>query len=120
VIGPRLRLARLALSDLVSAGVPVQVHATRTSMVGLLPLPVDGVVGSGLLSRLPVALDHAHRERRLGDATGGEGDEVGTPSYWAADRYPLVAARLNDRLDALLFFDTGLSATAFGLSRSSA
>ena len=113
-------LSRLALGDLVIEGVPVQVYDTRTAMAGLLPLPVDGVVGSGLLSRLPVALDYARRELRLGDATGGDGDETGTPFYWAADQYPLVPARLNDRLDTLLFLDTGLSGAAFGLSLSSA
>jgi hypothetical protein len=113
-------LSRLALGDLVIEGVPVQVYDTRPAMAGLLPLPVDGVVGSGLLSRLPVALDYARRELRLGDATAGDGDEAGRPFYWAADQYPLVPARLNDRLDTLLFLDTGLSGTAFGLSLSSA
>jgi hypothetical protein len=113
-------LSRLALGDLVIEGVPVQVYDTRTAMAGLLPLPVDGVIGSGLLSRLPVALDYARRELRLGDATGGDGGETGSPFYWAADQYPLVPARLNDRLDTLLFLDTGVSGTAFGLSLSSA
>jgi hypothetical protein len=51
---------------------------------------------------------------------GGDGDETGSPFYWAADQYPLVPARLNDRLDTLLLLDTGLSGTAFGLSLSSA
>ena len=111
-------LPRLALGDLVIEGVPVQVYDTRTALAGLLPLPVDGVVGSGLLSRLPVALDYARRELRLGDATGGNGHERGKPFFWAADQYPLVPARLNDRLDTLLFLDTGLSGTAFGLSLS--
>jgi len=113
-------LSRLALGELVIEGVPVQVYDTRTAMAGLLPLPVDGVIGSGLLSRLPVALDYARRELRLGDAMGGDGDETSSPFYWAADQYPLVPARLNDRLDTLLFLDTGLSGTAFGLSLSSA
>jgi hypothetical protein len=113
-------LSRLALGDLVIEAVPVHVYDTRTAMAGLLPVPVDGVVGTGLLSRLPVALDWARRELRLGDATGGDGGEIGAPFYWAADQYPLVPARLNDRLDTLLFLDTGLSGTAFGLSLSSA
>jgi hypothetical protein len=113
-------LSQLALGELVIEGVPVQVYDTRAAMAGLLPLPVDGVIGSRLLSRLPVALDYARRELRLGDAMGGDSDETGTPFYWAADQYPLVPARLNDRLDTLLFLDTGLSSTAFGLSLSSA
>ena len=58
---PRLTLAGLSVGNL-----PVHVHETRSSMAQLLPFPVDGVIGSGLLSRLPATLDYGRRRLQLG------------------------------------------------------
>jgi hypothetical protein len=109
---PRLTLAGLSVGNL-----PVHVHETRSSMAQLLPFPVDGVIGSGLLSRLPATLDYGRRRLQLG---GDQPVEHGTPFYLASDQYPLVPARINDRLDTLLFLDTGLAGTGLALPMSSA
>jgi hypothetical protein len=110
-------LPRLTLGGLSVANLPVQVHETRSSMAKLLPFPVDGVIGSGLLSRLPVTLDYARRSLRLG---GDQHVEHGTPFYLASDQYPLIPARINDRLDTLLFLDTGMAGTGIALPMSTA
>ncbi len=110
-------LARLTLGGLSVANLPVQVHETRSSMAELLPFPVDGVIGSGLLSRLPVTLDYGRRSLRLG---GDQHVEQGTPFYLTSDQYPLVPARINNRLDTLLFLDTGMAGTGIALPMSTA
>jgi len=109
---PRLTLARLGVGNL-----PVHVHETRSSMAELLPFPVDGVIGSGLLSRLPITLDYGRQRLQLG---GDQSVEHGNPFYLASDRYPLVPARINDRLDTLLFLDTGMAGTGLALPMSTA
>jgi len=78
---------------------------------------VDGVIGTGLFSRLHSTLDYQTRTLRL-DA--GRRLHDGEPLYLAGEQYPLVEARLNDRLDTLLFLDTGMSGTAIALPLSSA
>jgi hypothetical protein len=109
---PRLTLAGLSVGNL-----PVHVHETRSSMAELLPFPVDGVIGSGLLSRLPVTLDYGRRRLLLG---GDQPVDSGRPFYLASDHYPLVPARINDHLDTLLFLDTGMAGTGLALPMSSA
>jgi hypothetical protein len=86
-------------------------------MAQLLPFPVDGVIGSGLLSRLPATLDYGRRRLQLG---GDQPVDSGTAFYLASDQYPLVPARINDRLDTLLFLDTGMAGTGVALPMSSA
>ncbi len=110
-------LPRLTLGGLSVANLPVHVHETRRSMAELLPFPVDGVIGSGLLSRLPVTLDYRRRSLRLG---GDQPMGHGMPFYLASDQYPLVQARINDRLDTLLFLDTGMAGTGIALPLSMA
>jgi predicted aspartyl protease len=109
---PRLTLAGLGVGNL-----PVHVHETRSSMAQLLPFPVDGVIGSGLLSRLPATLDYGRRRLQLG---GDQPVDYGTAFYLASDQYPLVPARINGRLDTLLFLDTGMAGTGVALPMSTA
>ncbi len=45
---------------------------------------------------------------------------AGVPLYLAGDQYPLVRARINDRLENLVFLDTGMIGAAIGLPFSSA
>jgi hypothetical protein len=73
---------------------------------------VDGILGTGLFSRMHSTLDYQTRTLRL-DA--GRRLDDGEPLYLAGEQYPLVEARLNDRLDTLLFLDTGMSGTAIAL-----
>lgn len=107
----------VALGPVRLQGVPAQVYATREAFAALLALPVDGIIGTGVLSRLPTTLDYRARVLRLGRAAE-LGD--GTPFYLAGDHYPLVPARINDRLDTLLFLDTGMSGAAAGFPLSTA
>jgi hypothetical protein len=107
----------LALGPVRLQGVPAQVYATREAFAALLALPVDGIIGTGVLSRVVTTLDYRARVLRLGAAaTPG----AGTPFYLAGDHYPLVPARINDRLDILLFLDTGMSGAAAGFPISTA
>jgi len=55
--------------------------------------------------------------RREGD---GERLKSGTPFYLAGEQYPLVDARVNDRLETLLFLDTGMIGATVGLPFSTA
>ena len=110
-------LDSLRLGGLEVESVPVQLHETRAAFADLLPFPVDGVIGTGLFSRLHSTLDYQTRTLRL-DA--GRRLHDGEPLYLAGEQYPLVEARLNDRLDTLLFLDTGMSGTAIALPLSSA
>ncbi len=45
---------------------------------------------------------------------------AGVPFYLEGDQYPIVRARINDRLETLLFLDTGMIGAAIGLPFSSA
>lgn len=105
----------LALDRLTLAGVPAQIHPTREAFASLIRVPVDGILGSGLLFHMPATLDYPARRLRLGP---GEAVHDGISFYLAGDQYPLVRARVNDRLDALLFLDTGMSGAAAGFPLS--
>ena len=112
-----------AIIDSLSLGrfgvgrVPAQVLATREVFAGLLPFPVDGIIGTGLFSRMPTTLDYGERRLRMGL---GERLADGTPLYLAADQYPLVDAQINNRLETLLFLDTGMIGAAVTLPFSAA
>lgn len=108
-------LDTLGVGPLRIRAVPVRLHETRASFEGLLPFPVDGVIGTGLLSRAHATLDYRARALRL---ERGRRLEGGEPLYLAGEQYPLVEARLNDRLDTLLFLDTGMSGAAIALPPS--
>ncbi|KAA6184329.1 hypothetical protein F2Q65_12765 [Thiohalocapsa marina] len=109
-------LRHLSLGTLDIGNVPVQVYDTRSSLARLLPFPVDGVIGCGLLSQLPTTLDYGKRQLQL----GGRAVTDGSPLYLAANQYPLLEGRLNDRINTLLFLDTGLSGTGLALPLSTA
>jgi len=72
----------LALGDLVVERVPAQVYETRQVFEDLLPFPVDGILGTGLFSRLPTTLDYRNRRLRMGD---GERLTNGMPFYLAGE-----------------------------------
>lgn len=110
-------LSELQLDALLVRGVPVQIHPVRESFAGLLPFPVDGVLGTGLFSQVQTSLDYPRRRLRL---SPGRRLAAGEPLYLAGEQYPLVEARLNDRLDTLLFLDTGMSGAALALPLSTA
>ncbi len=110
-------LSELQLDALLVSGVPVQIHPVRESFAGLLPFPVDGVLGTGLFSQVQTSLDYPSRRLRL---SPGRRLTTGEPLYLAGEQYPLVEARLNDRLDTLLFLDTGMSGAALALPLSTA
>jgi hypothetical protein len=105
-----LELGSLRVNDL-----PVQIHPVRQGFAGLLPFPVDGVLGTGLFSQVQTSLDYPGRCLRLspGRRLGG-----GAPLFLGGEQYPLVEARLNDRLDTLLFLDTGMSGAALAVPLS--
>lgn len=107
----------LALGGLEVGRVPAQVHATREVFAGLLPFPVDGILGTGLFSRLPTTLDYRERRLRMGL---GERLVDGAPLYLAADQYPLVHGRINEQVETLLFLDTGMIGAAAALPFSTA
>lgn len=107
----------MALGELNIGRVPAQILATREVFANLLPFPVDGVLGTGLFSRLPTTLDYRNRRLRMGD---GERLTSGAPFYLAGEQYPLVDARINDRLDTLLFLDSGMIGAAIGVPFSTA
>jgi hypothetical protein len=107
----------MALGELNIGRVPAQIHAIRQTFANLLPFPVDGILGTGLFSRLPTTLDYRNRRLRIGD---GERLTSGTPFYLAGEQYPLVDARINDQVDTLLFLDTGMMGAAVGLPFSTA
>jgi hypothetical protein len=58
----------LALGPVLLQGVPAQVYASREAFAALLALPVDGIIGTGVLSRLATTLDYRARVLRLGPA----------------------------------------------------
>jgi Aspartyl protease len=100
---PELRLGTLAIGQ-----VPVQVMPLRDTFAHLSDRPVDGILGTGLFSRFRTTLDYAR-----GCLTLARDDDRlarGEPFYLGGEHYPLVEARINARLDALLFLDTGWSA----------
>jgi predicted aspartyl protease len=107
----------LALGGFEIGRVPAQVHATREVFADLLPFPVDGILGTGLFSRLPTTLDYRERQLRLGNS---ERLTDGDPLYLASDQYPLVEARINDQTQTLLFLDTGMIGAAIALPFSTA
>jgi hypothetical protein len=107
----------LALGGLKARQIPVQVHTTRAAFANLLPLPVDGILGTGLLSRIPSTLDYRGRRLRMG---ASQQLTDGVPFFFAGDQYPLVNARINDRQDTLLFLDTGMIGAAVSLPFSTA
>ncbi len=110
-------LESLELGELGIGAVPIQMHETRSAFAELLPFPVDGVIGTGLFGRVHSTLDYPDRTLRL---TYGVGLDGGEPLHLAGEQYPLVEERLNDRLDTLLFLDTGMSSTAITLPLSTA
>lgn len=110
-------LGRLELGDLCVRDLPVQVHPLREAFAGLLPLEVDGVLGTGLFCQVCTTLDYGDRCLRL---EPGRRLTAGEPLYLAGEHYPLVEARVNDRLDTLLFLDTGMSGAALALPASTA
>jgi hypothetical protein len=105
---PELRLGTLAIGQ-----VPVQVMPLRDTFAHLSDRPVDGILGTGLFSRFRTTLDYARG--RLTLALDDAPFEHGEPLYLGGEHYPLVEARINARLDALLFLDTGMVGAAFGL-----
>ncbi len=107
----------LQLGGLDVEAVPVQLHEIRAAFAELLPFPVDGVIGTGLFSRLHTTLDYHTRALRL---DSGRRLDDGEPLYLAGEQYPLVGARLNDRLDTQLFLDTGMSGATIALPLSTA
>lgn len=68
-------------------------------------------------SRLATTLDYRARVLRLAPAANLIG---GAHFYLAGDHYPLVPARINDRLGTLLFLDTGMSGAAAGFPLTTA
>lgn len=105
-------LPELTLGDLSIGQVPIQIMPLRELFADLADRPVDGILGTGLLSRFSVTIDYA--EGRLCLARGEQLAD-GSPLYLAGEHYPLLEARINERLDALLFLDTGLTGAAFAL-----
>lgn len=106
-------LPRLGLGPLDLEGVPVQVMPLRETFAGLIERPVDGILGLGLLSRFHSRLD-GHDGRLC--LTRPERPGPGVPFYWAGEHYALVEARIDDRLDTLLFLDTGMVGAAFRIT----
>lgn len=107
----------MGVGGLAVERVPAQIHPTRDVFSGLLPFPVDGILGTGLFSRLPTTIDYRGRRLRMGR---GEALSEGVPFYLAGDQYPLVEARINGTVDTLLFLDTGMIGAALGLPFSTA
>uniref|UniRef100_UPI00359394E8 retropepsin-like aspartic protease n=1 Tax=Thiocapsa sp. TaxID=2024551 RepID=UPI00359394E8 len=105
---PELKLGTLAIGQ-----VPVQVMPLRDTFAHLSDRPVDGILGTGVFSRFRTTLDYARG--RLTLARDDAPFEHGEPLYLGGEHYPLVEARINARLDALLFLDTGMIGAAFGL-----
>jgi hypothetical protein len=95
--------------------VPAQIFPVRDTFASLLGLPVDGIFGVGLFSQQPTTLDYRARSLRIGPA---EPRAVGSSFFWAAGQYPLVPVKLNERLETLLFLDTGMIGAAVGLPLS--
>ena len=109
---PALTLGPLRLEQL-----PVQLHETRTTLAGLVSMPIDGIIGGNVLARCPVALDYGGRQLRFGSMAPAS---AGVPFYLAADGYPLLPAQVNERATTLLFLDTGMTGTGVALPLSTA
>jgi hypothetical protein len=99
------------------ATVPVALRSVRAAFEDLLPVPVDGILGTGVLARFLATLDYRQRVLTLnprGQLTRG------VPLYLGGALSPLVQARLNDRLECLLLLDTGMTGTALALPPATA
>lgn len=119
-------LERLSLPGSASAGgatslelgtVPVALHETRAAFGESLPVPVDGILGVGVLARFLTTLDYRERVLILdpeGRLAGG------VPLYLGGEHHALVESRLNDRTDCLLLLEPGMSGHAVTLPLATA
>ncbi len=112
-------LDELALGGITLRDLPAQVQPLTRHFRLYGEVPVEGIVGTGLLSNFTSSFDFAAGALVL---ERGDTEELreGVPFYLAASFLPVTRTRVGERLSVLQLLDTGLSGADLALAPATA
>ncbi|MGD1146481.1 MAG: aspartyl protease family protein [Thermoanaerobaculaceae bacterium] len=112
-------IGALTLGDLTLERVPVQILDTSSFGSIFGGLPINGVIGVGVLRQFTASLDYPHHrlELRLANSTHSASRGVTMPMWLAGDHLVLVSGSVGG-LPELTLIDTGLAGFGCTLPKS--
>lgn len=99
----------LRLGEAVIHGVPARVLSTRAFAPAAGGLPVDGIIGTTLLSQFLSTIDFGGRALELAPRGTGAAEAAITLRFWLLGDHFITASGVAAGVETLLVFDTGLA-----------